>query len=89
MSPALRHDLQQLLDELDALDRAVDILVAPLSDAQFFWQPNEGRSWSIAQCLEHLAVANTLYADGIAARAADRSRRRSSAGCSSARWSRR
>ncbi len=63
----LRQDLQQLLDELDAVDRAVDILVAPLSDAQFFWQPNEGRSWSIAQCLEHLAVGNTIYGDGIAA----------------------
>jgi hypothetical protein len=77
----LRHDLQQLLDELDAVDRAVDILVAPLSDAQFFWQPNEGRSWSIAQCLEHLAVANTLYADGIAAGlAAARARRRTGGG---------
>jgi hypothetical protein len=63
----LRHDLQQVLDELDAVDRAVDMLVAPLSDAQFFWQPDEGRSWSIAQCLEHLAVGNTIYGDGIAA----------------------
>ena len=65
-TPPLRHDLQQLLDELDAVDRAVDILVAPLSDAQFFWQPNEGRSWSIAQCLEHLATANTLYGEAMA-----------------------
>ncbi len=62
----LRHDLQQLLDELDAVDRAVDTLVTPLSDAQFFWQPNAGRSWSIAQCLEHLAVGNTVYGKGIA-----------------------
>jgi hypothetical protein len=67
MSPApLRPDLQQLLDELDAVDRAADTLLSPLSDAQFFWQPNEGRSWSIAQCLEHLAITNALYGHAIA-----------------------
>lgn len=62
----LRHDLQQLLDELDVIDRTVDALVAPLTDAQFFWQPNEGTSWSVAQCLEHLAIANALYGAAIA-----------------------
>lgn len=61
----LRQDLQRLLDDLDAVDRAVDALVAPLTDAQFFWQPNEGRSWSVAQCLEHLANANTTYAEAV------------------------
>lgn len=60
-APPLRRDLQQLLDELDAVDRAVETLVAPLSDPQFHWQPDEGRSWSIAQCLEHLATANAVY----------------------------
>jgi DinB superfamily len=62
----LRRDLQQVLDQLDDIDRAAEALVAPLSDAQFFWQPNEGRSWSIAQCLEHLAIANEVYAEAVA-----------------------
>jgi DinB superfamily len=62
----LRPDLQQLLDEVDALDRAADALVSQVSDAQFFWQPNEGRSWSIAQCLQHLAVTNAFYGHAIA-----------------------
>lgn len=64
---SLRHDLQQILDELDAIDRAAEALVARLSDAQFFWQPDGGRRWSIALCLEHLAVADTVYGGQMAA----------------------
>lgn len=62
----LRADLRQVIDDLDAIDRAVEALVAPLSDEQFFWQPDGGRAWSIAQCLEHLAVGNTVYCETIA-----------------------
>lgn len=56
-------DLQQVLGQIDELDRAADVLVTPLSDAQFHWQPNEGRAWSIALCIEHLATANRVYAE--------------------------
>jgi hypothetical protein len=62
----LRPDLQRLVDALDAVDRATERLVAPLTEEQFFWQPNEGRSWSVAQCLEHLAIANALYGKAVA-----------------------
>jgi hypothetical protein len=58
----LRPDLQRLIDEFDALDRAAERLAAPLSDEQFFWQPQGGRAWSVAQCLEHLSIANSQYA---------------------------
>jgi DinB superfamily len=67
MNSMQQRDLQQLIDELDAIDRRVDALVAPLSDAQFFWQPDEGRSWSIAQCLEHLTSINGVYGNAILA----------------------
>ena len=40
-------DLQDVLNQIDAADRAADVLVEGLSDAQFHWQPNEGRSWSV------------------------------------------
>jgi hypothetical protein len=62
---SLPGDLQQILDQIDAADRAADTLVADLSDRQFQWQPDDGRSWSIAQCLEHLATINVLYADAV------------------------
>jgi DinB superfamily len=62
----MQADLQRILDQLDAIDRAVDGLCAPLSDEQFFWRPDGGRAWSIAHCLEHLAIANAVYADAMA-----------------------
>ena len=62
---SLHPDLQRVLDDLDAIDRSVQELSSRVSDEQFFWQPNEGRSWSIAQCLDHLMVGNNIYADGM------------------------
>jgi DinB family protein len=64
---SLPSDLQERLDELDTTDRAADALVAGLSDSQLHWQPDGGTRWSIAQCLEHLATANTIYSKPIRA----------------------
>ena len=61
----LPDDLQDVLNQIDAADRAADALVEGLSDAQFHWQPNEGRAWSIAQCLEHLGNINVLYGGAV------------------------
>lgn len=57
----LPADLQAVLEEIDRLDRAADTLSSTLSDAQFHWQPDGGRAWSVAHCLEHLATANRVY----------------------------
>jgi hypothetical protein len=58
---SLRADLQQIMDEIDAADRAAEALVTPLTDAQFNFSTDPGRTWSIAQCLDHLATMNTVY----------------------------
>lgn len=58
---SLPPDLQQLWDAMDAADRAAEALSARLTDEEFFWQPDEGRRWSVALCLDHLAVANSTY----------------------------
>jgi hypothetical protein len=55
----------QRIDDLDAADRTAEALAAPLTDAQFTWQPDGGTRWSVGQCLEHLAVANGLYGEAI------------------------
>lgn len=39
------------------------------------WQPREGRAWSIAQCLHHLALTSDLYADALEAAIAQASAR--------------
>lgn len=54
-------DLQSVLDQIETSDRGAEALASPLTDQQFFWQPDGGRSWSIAQCLDHLATANEVY----------------------------
>ena len=58
---SLPEDIQRVLDQLDEADRRADALVVNLSDEQFHWQPDGGRRWSVAQCLEHLAISNEVY----------------------------
>jgi hypothetical protein len=61
----LPQDVQRVIDQLDDADRHADALVATLSDPQFHWQPDGGRRWSVAQCLEHLAVGAEVYLAGM------------------------
>jgi hypothetical protein len=62
---ALPADLQDVINQIHESDRAADTLVSGLSDAQFHWQPGDGRAWSIGQCLDHLATANQVYGEAI------------------------
>lgn len=48
--------------ECRAIYRDVEALVAGLSRAQFNWQPDAGRRWSIAQNIDHLTQGNNEYA---------------------------
>ena len=72
---SLRADLQQIIDEIDAAGRAAETIVAPLTDAQFFFapalpSPSGGpvkRGWGIAQCIDHLAIMNAVYCQPIRA----------------------
>jgi hypothetical protein len=67
----LPHDLQDLLDQIDSADRAGADIAAGITDEQFQWQPDGGRSWSIGECLDHLAKMNRLYG-GVVRSGADR-----------------
>ena len=58
--PALPADLQEILSALDENDRRAGELVQDLDDERFNWRPDE-KSWSIAQCLDHLNVAGRVY----------------------------
>lgn len=57
----LPADLQEILSALGDNDRRAEELVRGLDDERFNWRPDE-RSWSIAQCLDHLNVASRVYA---------------------------
>jgi hypothetical protein len=63
--PALPPDLQTFYDHVDAADQRAERLTAGLTDEQFLWRPDEGRRWSVALCLDHLAVSNTVYGEAV------------------------
>lgn len=75
---ALPADLQRLEDALDAAERDARTLVAGLTEARGAWRAEAG-SWSVAECLDHLATANRVYLNAMgppAARAQSRRRQR-------------
>ena len=76
----LPAELQKLIDELDAADCDAKAVAEGLSEVQGTWRPAPG-AWSVAECFDHLAIANRVYlapiVDGAArGRAAGRMRRR-------------
>src|SRR5829696_1742005 len=78
-TPPVAAEFVALDEALAANVRDAQTLVAGLTDAQGRWRPSTG-SWSIAECLDHIAIANHVYLDAMtpsAVRAlADRRRRR-------------
>jgi hypothetical protein len=57
-------ELVALEEALAAIERDAQMLVAGLTAAQGVWRPASG-SWSIAECLDHLATANRVYLDAM------------------------
>src|SRR4051812_44727503 len=60
MVDALPEDVQEILTALGDNDRRAEELVRDLDDERLNWRPDE-RSWSIAQCLDHLNVGSLVY----------------------------
>ena len=65
MVQSMPDDLQALLRDLDAADQEARQMAESLSEAQLNWQPADGKAWSVAQCLDHLAQVNTLYSSAL------------------------
>lgn len=53
-------DIRELQDQLEAAEREAEALVAGLSEEQGNWRATVG-SWSVAECLDHLATGNRVY----------------------------
>jgi hypothetical protein len=60
-------DLQDLFDQSVRSDEQAGKIFSGLSDEQLNWRPDGGRGWSIAQCLDHLAKTNSIYAPALEA----------------------
>lgn len=53
-------ELQSILEQLDAVDQELAVLLDDLTHAEAVWRSDE-KSWSIAECLQHLALINRIY----------------------------
>lgn len=51
----------EVATQLDAIHAKTSEVCTGLNAAQLNWQPDAGRRWSIAQCLDHLAKTTLLY----------------------------
>jgi hypothetical protein len=54
-----------LTSEVEELRARANRLATGLTRAQFNWQPDGGRKWSVGQCLDHLARGNALYLEAV------------------------
>ena len=50
-----------MVAELERQSAQAAALVGGLSETALNWQPNGGKSWSVAQCLDHLVIMNASY----------------------------
>ncbi|MGH7717591.1 MAG: DinB family protein [Gemmatimonadaceae bacterium] len=57
---AIAPDIREVLDQLVAADRDAEALTDGLSEQQATRRLTLG-SWSVAECLDHLATANRVY----------------------------
>ena len=57
---SLAPEIDDYRQQFERLATEADALVAPLTEAQFIWQPSPG-SWSIAECIEHLNITARMY----------------------------
>ena len=57
----LEYTPEELIAELDRQAGQAQALAAGLGDSALNWQPNGGKSWSVGQCLDHLAIMNRMY----------------------------
>ena len=61
---AIHPEIERLLIGLDAAERDARGLVDGLSEDQGRWRETPG-SWSVAECLDHLATASRVYLEAM------------------------
>jgi DinB superfamily len=61
MATKLEYSPAEFVSELERQSTQARELASGLSETALNWQPNGGKSWSIAQCLDHLVIMNRMY----------------------------
>jgi hypothetical protein len=60
MTQCLTRTREELAGEFVELDERFSALIQTCSREQLVWRPTE-RAWSIAECIEHIALSNSQY----------------------------
>ena len=60
MAPTDHADIRTLEQAFETIERDARALVSELTPEQGAWRPAPG-SWSVSECLDHLAIANRVY----------------------------
>jgi DinB family protein len=76
MASDTADDIRRLLDELEAAEGDAKAVAGGLTEEQGTWRAEPG-SWSVAECLDHLATANRVYLQAMR-EPAERARQRGS-----------
>jgi hypothetical protein len=56
----VHSEIQNLDDAFVAVKKDAESLIAGLTEEQAAWRPNPA-AWSVAECLDHLALTNRIY----------------------------
>jgi hypothetical protein len=60
MNRGIAPDIEAFEDQLEAAERDAELLVSGLTEQQGIWRM-EPASWSVSECLDHLASTNRIY----------------------------
>src|SRR5271170_883420 len=61
MATKVEYTSEEFIAELERQSAKAKTLAGGLSGPALNWQPNQGKSWSVAQCLDHLVIMNRMY----------------------------
>src|ERR1035438_2331236 len=61
------YGTQEYIAELERQSAQAETLANGLDESALNWQPNGGKSWSVAQCLDHLVIMNAIYVKALRA----------------------
>lgn len=84
--PSISESRDSILQQLIDSELAAARVVAGLSFEQANWQPLGGASWSIRQCLDHLARINHIYCRALSEATAHPTRKRSATVAAKPGW---
>ena len=65
MKPSYELTEANVAGQLAEVEHRIERLLTGVSVSQLNWQPDQGRRWSVGQCLDHVATSTLFYGEHI------------------------